>query len=487
MNIGKLHVVVFIVLVSLFMTACHNPAKEYIDTFDRFVTEIENESGKYAAEEWEKKDNKFKNFAEKKFHGKEVKLTAEEEKTVDSLIAKYNEIRQRCEAPSTPRPKPNVNVYVENSGSMDGYVKGVTGVTDFENIIYNYLSDIKISGIADSLNLFYINSEVIEFETDTSIDTKVLKDFIEKLEPETFRLRGGNRGKSDIAEVISSVLKRTGENDISILITDGIFSPGRKEDAENYLSIQETGIKIEMAGHLNNYPESMVVLYMMTSKFTGTFYDKVDNKYELNGEERPFYIWVFGQSQDIAKLNEEVPDSRFKGNGIVKKFEIALPNSDFNYRIKPQGGNHYKVDRKNPNALTDITKNQNKYVFYVEVNYSGLMFDDDYFLNPDNYKTSGDSMVSVKPETLPSNEEYSHSLTFELDKNFFPKNCKEKELKVWFNKLKDDWSDVNDDEGGRAIEGKTYGIKYQVEGISSAYSMISKEKYAEMTFKIRKK
>ena len=33
-----------------------------------------------------------------------------------------------------------VNVYIENSGSMDGYVKGVT---EFEQAVYNYLTDIK--------------------------------------------------------------------------------------------------------------------------------------------------------------------------------------------------------------------------------------------------------------------------------------------------------------------------------------------------------
>lgn len=33
------------------------------------------------------------------------------------------------------------NIYVENSGSMDGYVKGVT---EFEQSVYSYLSDIKI-------------------------------------------------------------------------------------------------------------------------------------------------------------------------------------------------------------------------------------------------------------------------------------------------------------------------------------------------------
>ncbi|MDR3093329.1 MAG: hypothetical protein LBU62_01635, partial [Bacteroidales bacterium] len=92
----------------------------------------------------------------------------------------------------TPSVKPVVNVYIENSGSMDGYVKGVT---EFENAVYNYLSDIMISGVSDSLNLFYINSEIIKYGSD-------IADFIEKLEPTTFKARGGNRGTSDIANVM---------------------------------------------------------------------------------------------------------------------------------------------------------------------------------------------------------------------------------------------------------------------------------------------
>ena len=50
--------------------------------------------------------------------------------------------------------KPTINVFIENSGSMDGYVKGVT---EFEQAVYGYLSDISISNITDTLNLYYIN------------------------------------------------------------------------------------------------------------------------------------------------------------------------------------------------------------------------------------------------------------------------------------------------------------------------------------------
>ena len=57
------------------------------------------------------------------------------------------------DTPASALPKCNVNVYIENSASMDGYVKGVT---EFEQSIYSYISDIKLADFCLSLNLNYI-------------------------------------------------------------------------------------------------------------------------------------------------------------------------------------------------------------------------------------------------------------------------------------------------------------------------------------------
>ena len=75
-----------------------------------------------------------------------------------------------------------VNVYIENSGSMDGYVKGVT---EFEQAVYNYLTDIKISQFSDSLNLFYINSDIIPQGSDISDFIKNLNQQLLEKEEET--------------------------------------------------------------------------------------------------------------------------------------------------------------------------------------------------------------------------------------------------------------------------------------------------------------
>ena len=109
--------------------------------------------------------------------------------------------------------KPVYNVFIENSMSMDGYVRGNS---DFKNAIYGFLSDVllKTNGLADSMNLFYINSKLLPFRPD-------LTDFIEKLSPSTFSERGGERGTSDIHNVLKTALAATNKGQVAVFAPTG--------------------------------------------------------------------------------------------------------------------------------------------------------------------------------------------------------------------------------------------------------------------------
>ena len=67
--------------------------------------------------------------------------------------------------PEVQQPAPTIKVFVENSGSMDGYVKGET---DFKNAVYSYLSDLQHADLGlktsskNILQLNYINSRVLQ-------------------------------------------------------------------------------------------------------------------------------------------------------------------------------------------------------------------------------------------------------------------------------------------------------------------------------------
>lgn len=375
--------------------------------------------------------------------------------------------------------KPNVNVYIENSGSMDGYVKGVT---EFEQSVYNYLSDIKIANVVDSLNLNYINSEVLPYKPkDKKLNSEldVLKDFIEKLEPSVFKQRGGKRSKSDISDVIKDVLDNTKEDNISILVTDGVFSPGSEKNADEYLVNQQIGIKNSFSEFLNQHKDAAVIVYQLYSKFDGNYYDKANKPINYKGR-LPFYIYIIGSSHNLKLLSQVVPESDFKGDGIKHTFSITGNNNNVKYSINPSVGKFKKSKTDTKRTIEDLEKDSRtgKVKFAVNVDFSNLLLNNEYLLNDNNYENSSKYQLEIKPAAVKGNG-YTHTLNFTSDKVY--KGAITVKLKAVLSEWVDD---SNDDEGIKPTEGKTYGIKYQLGGIFDAFTFNNKY-YTEIRINIK--
>jgi len=367
--------------------------------------------------------------------------------------------------------KPTVNVYIENSGSMDGYVKGVT---EFEQAIYNYLTDIKISQFSDSLNLFYINSEIIPQGSDIS-------DFIEKLEPTNFKIKGGSRGTTDISNLLKSVLTETSSNEIAILVTDGIFSPGLGKDAEQYLVNQQIGIKSNMANYLKRYPNSAVVIYQLLSKFDGWYYNREDSKIKIK-EQRPYYIWIIGETDLLNELIRKVPESKFKGSGVQNVFSITGGPKKVDYAIKRGSGN-FVLDKKEPkttieNLKKDTKGKQNAVRFSVNANLSGFLLSDDYLMDVSNYELNNKDFALAIGKAASNNLGYTHQLNLQSG------NVHKGIVSVKLKTRIPEWvEEINDSIGMVPVKGKTYGIKYQIHGIYEAFT-ITNNYYTEIKIKI---
>lgn len=378
-----------------------------------------------------------------------------ERKNGNTLIAKKNHVPNKAIVPQT---KPIVNVYIENSGSMDGYVRGVT---EFEQAVYSYLSDIKISNFSNTLNLFYINSKIIPQGSDIS-------DFIERLEPSTFKIKGGNRGTSDIANVLDSIFSDTQKNEMAILVTDGIFSPGKGKDADQYLVNQQIGIKSSMAEYLKKYPNAAIIVYQLSSNFDGDYYNKEDKITKINSQ-RPYYIWVIGQANQLDELRNKVPDNKFKGGGVKNVFSILGGNKKVVYAVK-MGSGTFDLDKKDPKTtIKNLEKNskgnQNQVTFSVNVNLSGMLINDNYLKEKTNYEVSQKDYKLTVTRAASNKFGYTHTLNLSSDKvhkgqvNIKLKN----QLPGWVN-------NVNDDDGSLPLANKTYGIKYQIQGIYEAFT-----------------
>ena len=394
------------------------------------------------------------------------------DRNMDVLSTKANEEQ----IPAVDRKKPDINVYIENSGSMDGYV---TGVTDFEAAIYNYLSDIKIAGIGNSLNLNYINSKVIP-QGNAMENNLVLQDFISKLEPTTFRQKGGNRSVSDLSEVLRNILENTDSDNVSVFISDCIFSPGKNVNADNYLQNQQIGIKVNMAEKIAG-EDIGIVIYQMESVFDGKYFNKSDRPVKIK-EKRPYYIWLIGNRSDINVLLESPGEKSFDNRGLKNKLVMLNGSSVPEYAVSPSGST-YKKDKKNPKtSIYGITK-QNKgpyagrFMCRVGIDLKDFPLDESYLLNAGNYELNDpDYKIEV---TKSSDGRYTHTLILSSD------IIKPTELSIRLKRNIPQWIyDTNDDIGEDLVADnamdKTYGFKYLIQGIEDAF-----RNYSDEYFKIK--
>ena len=349
---SKITIFLLVLFCGIALTGCHNKADNFVNNFKSFVDNVSKKYVDYTEADWQKKEDAFAKKQEE-YESLKSKLTKEQDDTIQKNIKKFNDLKAKWEKDYNTLPI--FNVYIENSGSMDGYVNGAT---HFETSVYNYLSDIKISELTDSLNLFYINSRAIPFGSD-------IADFIEKLEPSTFRERGGDRKTSDISNILKTILNsHKSDKTVSILVTDGIFSPGKYKrdekgelikdesrkpipiDATEYLTNQEIGIKTSFAEHLKKHKNTAVMVYQLESKFNGKYYDKLDNPTQIN-EVRPFYIWIIGDKKELKKLREKIPDRTLQErsyNHWLNVFTIMPCEQEIKYCISGGTGKDFKFD-----------------------------------------------------------------------------------------------------------------------------------------------
>lgn len=380
---------------------------------------------------------------------------------------------------NAPATKCVYNIYVENSGSMYGYVKGVT---EFEQSVYSYLSDIKISEICSEMNLYYINSVMHKQPAD-------VEDFIYRLEPNTFKAKGGNMATTDISNIIGNILDSHGKDTVSILISDFVFSPGSGVNADEYLLNQQIGIKNHFAYKQKSNPSLAMMLYQLSSKFDGKYYDRNNKPYNIN-HQRPFYMMIIGDSHHLKTLSDEIAKDKIKGSGVINSYSVSrsVSNVDYGILTMPKIGS-YNPDPASP--LTSIKKakidrrNQNtKFMMSIGVNYSNLLLDDDYLMDPANYEISNKSFI-VSVDRANNNTKYTHIIKLSLSPQLA--NLYKGPLSIQLLKQPSSWSEdvTNPDDVGvqNITTDKTYGFKYLVGGVYDAYN--SEKAYAKFNINIK--
>ena len=393
--------------------------------------------------------------------------------------------------------KLNYNVFLENSASMDGYVNGTS---QFKNDIYNFLADLRLNDSKDSLNLFYINRSLIPQKNNAADDD--LKDFIERLNPESFQAKGGNRGVSDMASLIGAVLDKVDNKNVGILISDFVFSPGKNTDVVNRLINQQTAIKMKFGGKIKKMGLSVAV-FQLESEFLGRYYDKSDSVIQLNGIIRPYYVWVIGTPNQVKKMYQ---DNLFEFQNHIKNRWIiesrnsnSMPSEKFDIYYKEKTGEFNKEilsndKKKGKWTIADAEypkrKDEATFEFTVNANFRDNLQNIEYFSDPAIYEVDNPNYkLSVKLiDDFDLKKSFSHQLKFTTTK------LKSGSINLTINKFKaPSWikntSSSNDSNMLRDTleQKKTYGFNYLIEGMRDGFDTDFKNTKSDFEVEIKTK
>lgn len=347
-----------------------------------------------------------------------------------------------------------LKVYVENSGSMDAYMCAGSNLKD---AVFDYVSDLK--RLTTSCSLYYINSKIILYNGE-------LKSYIKDLTPQSFARAGGNRGNTDLRDIIEKIIRANGKQTVSVFVSDCILDI--PENAIDFFGNCQVSIKNTFNEALSANPDLGVEIIKLDSKFDGYWYCG-HNRELLKDAKRPYYIWIIGSQKYLAEFNKKVPIENIIGG--IKEYSA------------------YAAPQKIPfdmNRSTYVTNHSGKINVEILVNLRGSLQSSDLYKNTAQYKSANPSQVTVISvcEITDASSPYSHVITLEIDN---PETLKLETLTFSYPYLAT-WVSNSDDTTGTNVKenlDRTTGLMALIKGVAEAYK--NSTTYGSVSFELKNK
>jgi hypothetical protein len=383
------------------------------------------------------------------------------------------------DTPSSPGARFNVNVFLENSASIDGYVGDNSS---FKITLFKLLTDIKNSPSTDSLNLNYINTKPIPIKISASRDD--IDDFYKRLNPANFRIAGGTRQSTDIERMLKQLLDKVDSNNLSVFISDCVFSPGNA-DAKKYLDGQYAAIYNDFVSSQVRNKDLAITILQCKAQFDGTYFDYLDVPHPNISMIRPYYIWFIGTAaQMVSLVDYKLFDLLKDGyeNKVVVQTVRNVDKPSFKILYRPRIGDFDPGSLaqgviRGARAVRD-DQHQNLFGFSIAVDFSKSLQDTGFYLDASNYELSDPtynlSVGIVSNHAGAALRGYTHIMslqTSQLSDETIEINVVGKTPSWVYTSTSTDDSKISDD---KSEYFKTFGLKYLVEGVCDAFYPKSK-------------
>lgn len=279
--------------------------------------------------------------------------------------------------------KPVVRIYMENSGSMDGFV---TLNTQFKNALGHLLA--KAGGFYEDTKLFFVNDRIYDAPICQDLNNFVLR-------LNTTSMKVGHTGNTDLNKIFSLLLDKTNGDTVSVLISDCVYDVDNVGNLLSGASSATTGTFMKAIRRAQDNKREFGVIFMqMESLFQGTHYEgNVGMPYY---GKRPYYIIFMGDKDRLADLNAhlELENTPTGMPGMRHKYMLSSEKTweldNQTARVFTSGFTNARRIQPEHDGLNihNFTTNheQGKLNFAVGLGIEQLFADREYVLDSANYE-----------------------------------------------------------------------------------------------------
>lgn len=381
----------------------------------------------------------------------------------------------------SPDVKPTVNIYIENSGSMNGFINKTS---EYQDAIQNMVVWLEYYYDTDNIKLHYINDRVIFKEKPANIP---LPDFAQQmLSPVEFK-SNGNGASTNLNSIIAMILNRTDDNTISILLSDNIYSISGTQTAPVLLSECKNKTLQAFLGKSKNLKKQSqqslsTTIIQLYSQFNGNYWDYKHPTGKASQQlncKRPYYMCVIGVNDLISDFNNKFNVQEM--NGYKNKYtltEIENLNPKCSVLI-----NTYKTGRFRKTDATTIReasldKHKNIFAMAIAVDLSDIPLNDDEKCDVNLFEATEDYVIdeiikiedaTIAPVDVQATQNCTHIIKVSTSNKTIPSYTlrMKRSLPNWVENT----SSVDDTKIGTDSQeqNKTFGLAYFVNGIKEAY------------------
>lgn len=371
---------------------------------------------------------------------------------------------------STERNVGKAVFYLENSGSMFGYVNGFT---EYVDVVSELAEKPRFAEENTKREFYFVNGGQKIKITNIGKNPAYLKD---KLNLTGFKC--GDVTKSNLNLMFQLALSRAKDDTISILISDAIYDIGKPQAPMNALSTEGRETRSRFIERLNT-GDLQTIIIKLKSHFDGKYFPVTGGVKKLL-QDRPFYVWIFGETELLNEYFNDDYIKSLKGFSDVARFlkisELKVPYQ----AVAHNKAGDFRFDKKDRNKLVNVKSDRNGQGFHftLATDYSALPFSDSYLTSVDNY-TCNNSNFSIKAvseigdiKLFGLNFTPTHLITVGTERSPL---C---QLEISLKNTIPNWiveTNIDDENDIVGDTTHTFGFKFLINAISEAYQYKNQE------------